>query len=155
MIYASANFQWNQCIPENVIEREPITAQQQTLSRKRAITRSKYTDIYQYRTWPVFYNGLPFCKLLMKSMHLFKTNWTETHILTKTKKKAGTQPNFCGWLPVSNLICTLQWYKLLQTSKETNASLQILLSRNEKCNDDTDSDEQHDLYVSAMLRRRY
>ena len=36
MIYPSANFQWNQCIPVKVIERKPISTQQQKLSWTRA-----------------------------------------------------------------------------------------------------------------------
>ena len=48
----------------------------------------------------------------------------------------------------------------MQTFIEINASLQKLLSGNEKCDEDEDAhndeaDKQHDPYVSAMLRRQH
>ena len=54
--------------------------------------------------------------------------------------------------------------KVLQRLNEINASLQKLLSRNEKCDDDTDADNdtdddkgdgRHDPFVSAMLWRQH
>ena len=86
-----------------------------------------FADDYQYLIWPVFYNDIPFCKHLMKSMHPFKTYWTENNISTLqqkvSRKRATSQPKLCEWLPIPNLTCILQWYKLLQTSNEINASL--------------------------------
>ena len=61
---------------------------------------------------------------------------------------------------MSNLACILQWYKVLQSLNEINASLQKLLSGNKKFDDNTDNADadadaggQNDPYVSAMLRR--
>ena len=81
---------------------------------------------------------MSFCKLRMKSMHYFTSYCGETislpYILPQQQKlgqkRAVTWPKFCKWLPVSNLTCILQWYKLLQTPNEINTSLQKLLSRN-------------------------
>ena len=77
----------------------------------------------------------------MKSMHLFETYWTETNILAQQQKlsqnKAIIQPKFDRWLPISSLTCILQWYKLFQTWNEIYESLQKLLSRNKKCDYDT------------------
>ena len=55
-----------------------------------------------------------------------------THQQKLSQKRAITQPNFGGWLPISNLTCILQWYKVLQSLNEINASLQKLLSRKEQ-----------------------
>ena len=58
----------------------------------------------------------------------------------------------------------LDLYLVLQNVNEIHTALQKLLKGNEKCDDDTDdadddtaddADEQHDPYVSAMLRMRY
>ena len=44
--------------------------------------------------WPVFYNHISFCKLLIKSMHSCKSYWVEPNINTptKTKSKKGYNP---------------------------------------------------------------
>ena len=105
---------------------------------------------------------ISFCKLPMKSMHPAKViEWKPIPITQQQKlsrKRAITPPIFGGWLPISNLTCILQWYKLLQTLNEINASLQKLLSRNEKCDDNAtydNMDRQLDSYLSAMLRRQH
>ena len=72
IMWTSADFEWNQCIPSHVIERN----EQLKLSQKKKKKKKK-------------------------------------------KKKAITQPKFGGWLPISNLTCILQWYKLLQTLNES------------------------------------
>ena len=41
-------------------------------------------DGYQYRTWPVFYSDIKFCKIWMKSIQPFKSYWTETKSVTTT-----------------------------------------------------------------------
>ena len=68
-----------------------------------------------------------------ESMHPCKSYWMETNILTQQQKlspkRAITQPKFGGQLPISNLTCILQWYKLLQTLNKINASLQKLRKR--------------------------
>ena len=75
-----------------------------------------------------------FCKLSIKSMHPCKSYGVETNIntQTKTRKRAISRPKFCGWLPISNLTCILQWCKVLQSLNEINASLQKLFSGNEQ-----------------------
>ena len=99
-------------------------------------------------------------------MHPFRTNWTETNILTQqlklSWKRAIAKPKSGGWLPISNLTCILQRYKLLQTSNEINASLQTLKTttkkkHKKKCDNDAEDDAvgQLDPYVSAMLPRRH
>ena len=68
-------------------------------------------------------------------MHPCKSYWAETNINTPTKtksKKGHTLPKFGRWLPISNLTCILQWYKVLQSFNEINASLQKFLSGNEQ-----------------------
>ena len=52
-------------------------------------------------------------------------------------KRARTQPKFGGWLSILNLTCILQWFILLQTSNEINASLQKLLNSNQNRNPTT------------------
>ena len=111
------------------------------------------------RTWPVFYDDILFCRLWMKSMHSFKSYWSETNILTQQQKlstkRAITQPKFDGWLPISNLTCILQWYKLLQTLNKINAFLQKI--RNEKCDEDVADDDMIPMclpcYASDTKRR--
>ena len=44
IIYPSANFQWNQCIPAKFNEQKLISTQQQKVCRKRAITRPKFCN---------------------------------------------------------------------------------------------------------------
>ena len=61
---------------------------------------------------------------------------------------------------ITNIDLDLYFYnnKLLHTLNEISTSLQMLLSGNEKCDDDTDDDDadgQRDPYVSAMLGRRH
>ena len=86
-------------------------AQQQKLSWTGAITSHNLAVDYQYQTWRVFYNDISFCKLPMESMHPCKGYWTETNILIQqqklSRKGAITQPQFGGWLPISNLTCIL------------------------------------------------
>ena len=65
-----------------------ILPQQQKLSWKGVITWQKFVDYYQYRTRPVFYNDILFCKVQMKSMHPCKSYWAETNINTTTKTKS-------------------------------------------------------------------
>ena len=48
-----------------------------------------------------------------------------------SRKRAITQPKFGGWLPISNLTCSLQWCIFRQTSNEINASLQRLSNGNQ------------------------
>ena len=55
------------------------------------------------------------------------------------------------------LVYLIQWYKLIQTSKEINACLQKLFSGNEMCDDDTDddtvdADRQHDPCVCHAMQ---
>ena len=45
----------------------------------------------------------------------------------------------------------LQCYKLLQTSSEINVSLQILLSGNERCDDDIDDDDADGYMIPMCL----
>ena len=108
--------------------------QKATIQHKRATSDLCGND-YQYWTWPVFYNDISFCKLSIKSMHPCKSYWMETNINSPTKpklKRAITQPKFGRWLPISSLTCILQWYKILQSLNEINASLQKLLSGNKE-----------------------
>ena len=73
-------------------------------------------------------------------MNPCKSYWVETTANTPTKTKSKKGDNSVKiWLilPISNLTCILQWYKVLQSLNEITASLQKLLSGNEKCDKDT------------------
>ena len=61
--------------------------EQQKLCRKMAITQPKFADDNQYRTWPVFYSDIKFCKVWMKSIPPFKSYWVETKSVTTTTTK--------------------------------------------------------------------
>ena len=66
-----------------------------------------------------------------------KSYWSKLIAIHQQKlswKRAITQPKFGRWLPISNLTCILQWYKVLQILNEINASLQKLLSGNKQQN---------------------
>ena len=63
---------------------------------------------------------------LLRGNNIFTLNFTPT-----TKKGHNLAKLLLWWLPISNLTYILQWYILLQTSKEITALLQKLLSRNQ------------------------
>ena len=68
-----------------------ILPQQKKKSKKGHNLAKILQMITKYWTWPVFYNGISFCKLPIKSMHPCKSYWAETNINipTKTKSKKG------------------------------------------------------------------
>ena len=49
-------------------------------SQKGPKLSQNFVDDLQIRTWPVFNDPLPFCKLLTKFMYPFKYYWLETNI---------------------------------------------------------------------------
>ena len=76
-------------------------------------------------------------KLLSGNQYQHKNKNLSTQQQKLSQKRDITQQKCCGWLPISNLTCILQWYSLLQTSDEINASLQNLLNRNQYLNPTT------------------
>ena len=143
-----------------VIERKPISTHQQKLSQKRAITQPKFGG------WLPISNLTCILQWYKVLQSLNEINASLQKLLSGnerqklSRKRDITQPKFGGWLSISNLACILQWYKVLLSLNEISASLQTLLSGNEKCDNDTvdasnDAYRQHDPYVSALLRRRH
>ena len=97
MIYPSAIFQRNQCIPSKVTERKLISAQQRELSCKKGHKSPKFCGSSQISNLTCSFNDITFCKLPMLSMHPYKS--AETNINTTqqklSRKKGVTRPNFC------------------------------------------------------------
>ena len=107
-----------------------------TTKSKKAITLPKLCGWLLISNLTLFYNGVSFCKLLLKSMHPCKSFWSETNINTPTKlsQKKGHNSAKIWWM-ITNIELDpyfLQRYKVLQGLNEINASLQKLLSRNEQ-----------------------
>ena len=150
MIYLSAK----------VIDRKPIATYTQKLTRKRAITQSKFSEwlpISNLTCTLQWYKVLQGLNEINASLQKLLSGNLQKQL---SRKRAITQPKFYGWLPISKLTCILQWYKILQNLNEINTSLQKLLNGDEKFDTDSaaaddDTDGKHDPYVSATLRRRH
>ena len=108
------------------INASTYVTQQQKLSKMGHNSAKIWRMITNIELDLYFTIDINFRRLWMKSMHPFKSYWSGN--LTQQQKlspnRAIAQPKFGGWLPISNLICILQWYKLLQTLNEINAALQ-------------------------------
>ena len=135
MLFPSANFQWNQCIPEksywaetkiNTITKKEVETGPNSAKILRMITNIKLGLCFAM-TYP--------SANLMKSIHPFKTYWTETNILSQQQKnkskRAITQPKLCSWLPISNLTCIYNdinfcriWMKLMHSFRRHRVEMQ-------------------------------
>ena len=117
---------------------KPISTHQQKLSQKKAITQPKFCG------WLPISNLTSVLRWYKILQSLNEINASLQNLLRgKEQQKLSrkwvlTQPKFGEWVPISNLTCILQWYKVLQNLNETNISLQKLLNGNENCDDDTD-----------------
>ena len=80
--------EWNCCIPSKVIDQKPQFSQ--NLSKKNAITQSKFRGLHHFETWPVFNDASPFCNVWMKLMYPFKSYQSETK--NETRRTRMTLP---------------------------------------------------------------
>ena len=94
MIYPSANFQRNQCIPAKLLS--GVQYQHTKIGHNLPKIFRMITNI----ELDLYFTIISFCRLSIKSTHLCKWYWSETNINTPTKtckKRTITQPKFGGW----------------------------------------------------------
>ena len=106
MLYHSVKFEWNCCIPSEVIDQKPQFSQ--NLSRKGPLFSKNFADHPHFWTWPVSNDVPPFCKVKVKLMHPFKSYRSETKRTTTPMTMTTTLPTETWSLSMDYFICQEQ-----------------------------------------------
>ena len=137
MIYHSANFEWNQCIPSKCIDGKnnftlyftPTTKTKSKNGHNLAEILRMITNIEPALHFTMIYSSANFQLNQCIPAKVIERIPVSTHQHKLSRKRAIIRPKFCGWLLISYLTCTLQWYILLQTFNTINASLPKIIDR--------------------------
>ena len=67
-------------LSDNIVLEKCDVCPAKKLSQKRVIAKSKNCKLPLNSNLTLFYDALPFCKIWMKLLHPFESNWSETTV---------------------------------------------------------------------------